>query len=92
MSSLTAQFNIPHLPPPSLPPFFFIYHPTLSLTHFPYEFDSIIISFPWFFRICYPIGAILGGAAAIANQYLRENADDHKFDPLKDTAQDDDLY
>eukprot|EP00455_Lapot_gusevi_P020193 TRINITY_DN2145_c0_g1_i2.p2 TRINITY_DN2145_c0_g1~~TRINITY_DN2145_c0_g1_i2.p2 ORF type:complete len:237 (+),score=59.26 TRINITY_DN2145_c0_g1_i2:74-784(+) len=39
--------------------------------------------------ICYPIGVVLGGLAACANQYLRENASEYRFDPLASDELDD---
>jgi len=43
--------------------------------------------------ICYPIGALLGGAASATNQYLREAGDEYSFDTLKndDELDDDDF-
>jgi len=40
-------------------------------------------------RICYPIGAIMGGVAAVWNQHMRETAASYKADPLKDNTLDD---
>lgn len=39
--------------------------------------------------ICYPIGAVIGAASAVANHYLGEKAEEHRFDPLRDTEFDD---
>jgi hypothetical protein len=39
--------------------------------------------------ICYPIGAALGGLAAMANQYLRDQNNEYKFDPLDSNDLDD---
>jgi len=40
--------------------------------------------------ICYPIGAVLGGLAAAANQWLRDKNDQYKFDPVHDDELDED--
>jgi hypothetical protein len=39
--------------------------------------------------ICYPIGAVFGGAAAITNYYLADRNEEARFDPLRDTEFDD---
>ena len=40
--------------------------------------------------ICYPIGAVLGGCAAAINQWIREQQEQYRFDPLHDDELDDD--
>jgi len=42
--------------------------------------------------LAYPAGALVGGAAAVMNQYLRENSSSFAYDPLKDEDLDDDDF
>lgn len=39
---------------------------------------------------CYPIGALVGGAAAAINQSLRERQDQYRFEPMQDDDLDED--
>jgi len=41
--------------------------------------------------ICYPIGALVGGAASTLNQYLRDQPNDYQFNPITDDELDADF-
>mgnify|MGYP007037766637 CR=1 FL=1 len=42
------------------------------------------------YSICYPLGALFGGIAAATNQWMREESDQYRFDPILDDELDDD--
>lgn len=42
-------------------------------------------------RICYPIGAVVGGVSGAINEYLRASHQPHTFDPTKDDIPDDEF-
>jgi len=42
-------------------------------------------------RICYPIGAIIGGIASAINQHLRDESKDYAFNPVHDDILDPDF-